>query len=435
MAQVKFLKAVDDSAGWKEMEGTDDLTINSFTGSGAGLTNLDVGNVTSGTLDKAFTDPTMAGLGISYNSGELSAHIQGFQGIGVDSTGMYVDYDGTTIGINAGKLAVIGAYTTSGFSTINFIAVDDISATGPADTLNLVAGTGIAFATDALTKTITIESSGGSGGTYIAGDGLVENPAGTFNIRYDSLNTWSNTVAIANFTGTKLEITGTVGDVDNPLISILDNTLNLSFQVDQYGAMVTGDINAQGNVTFGVDATSTFSFVGLINTNVSPDVSTTRNLGDGTHRWNVLYVDSIIGVSKSVSIDNLVDKTSAESISGEWSFTGNVNIGNATTDTLTITSLIDSSVSPDASTSRDLGDGTHRWNDLYVDGIVDTNGATVATTRLQAIPDVGSSRPTASSSVRGHIYTTSGGLGVADVTEICLKDATDTYIWVQIATG
>jgi len=44
-------------------------------------------------------------------------------------------------------------------------------------------------------------------------------------------------------------------------------------------------------------------------------------------------------------------------------------------------------------------------------------------------------RPTASASVRGMIWVTQNGSGVADTVEICLKSSADTYSWVTIATG
>ena len=40
--------------------------------------------------------------------------------------------------------------------------------------------------------------------------------------------------------------------------------------------------------------------------------------------------------------------------------------------------------------------------------------------------------PTASSELRGRIVNLKGGLGVADVPSICIKDETDTYVWKKI---
>lgn len=44
-------------------------------------------------------------------------------------------------------------------------------------------------------------------------------------------------------------------------------------------------------------------------------------------------------------------------------------------------------------------------------------------------------RPAAGADVRGMIWVTQNGAGVADTVEICLKSSADTYSWVVIATG
>ena len=46
-----------------------------------------------------------------------------------------------------------------------------------------------------------------------------------------------------------------------------------------------------------------------------------------------------------------------------------------------------------------------------------------------------SARPTAGPDYRGMMWVTRGDAGVADTVEICLKSASDTYSWVNIATG
>ena len=45
------------------------------------------------------------------------------------------------------------------------------------------------------------------------------------------------------------------------------------------------------------------------------------------------------------------------------------------------------------------------------------------------------SLPTASAAYRGVVYFVTGASGVADTLNICLKSSSDTYSWVQIATG
>jgi hypothetical protein len=43
------------------------------------------------------------------------------------------------------------------------------------------------------------------------------------------------------------------------------------------------------------------------------------------------------------------------------------------------------------------------------------------------------SRPACTEASRGQIYTSNGLLGIADVTEVCQKNALDTYAWKIIS--
>jgi len=54
------------------------------------------------------------------------------------------------------------------------------------------------------------------------------------------------------------------------------------------------------------------------------------------------------------------------SVSGTATFNGNVDLGNATSDTVTFTSRIDSNIEPDATANnRNLGASGRQWNTVY----------------------------------------------------------------------
>jgi len=46
-----------------------------------------------------------------------------------------------------------------------------------------------------------------------------------------------------------------------------------------------------------------------------------------------------------------------------------------------------------------------------------------------------SALPTPEEAYRGHMIRVEGGAGVADKLYICMKTATDTYTWVEVASG
>lgn len=50
------------------------------------------------------------------------------------------------------------------------------------------------------------------------------------------------------------------------------------------------------------------------------------------------------------------------------SITGNTTVGNATTDTITVTGQVASDVLPSTDNARDLGSAAKSWNDIYADG-------------------------------------------------------------------
>ena len=61
-----------------------------------------------------------------------------------------------------------------------------------------------------------------------------------------------------------------------------------------------------------------------------------------------------------------------------------------------------------------------------LDNQVFISGIQIATT---------ASQPAASASIRGQLWIIQGGAGVADIFQVCIKDATDTYVWVTVTVS
>ena len=74
-------------------------------------------------------------------------------------------------------------------------------------------------------------------------------------------------------------------------------------------------------------------------------------------------------------------------VSGNLTVNGNTDLGNATSDTITVTGRFDSSLAPSADDTHDLGTTTRQWRNIYIDGIAfiddihaddcDINGGTI----------------------------------------------------------
>jgi len=83
--------------------------------------------------------------------------------------------------------------------------------------------------------------------------------------------------------------------------------------------------------------------------------SVSAGLGAVT-RANTSYRFSVVGTSYF---------SSTVTVAGTLVANGNVDLGNATSDTITFTGRIDSDVLPSTSAARDLGSSTLRWNNIY----------------------------------------------------------------------
>ena len=109
---------------------------------------------------------------------------------------------------------------------------------------------------------------------------------------------------------------------------------------------------AGGNNTLDITNTGVFSnqSVYIAKTN---GVFRIRNGTDTTDRFQVDTDNGNTTINGTLTVANTAN------------LNGAVNIGNATSDTLTITSRIDSNVNPSTNSARNLGAGGLRWNTVY----------------------------------------------------------------------
>ena len=74
---------------------------------------------------------------------------------------------------------------------------------------------------------------------------------------------------------------------------------------------------------------------------------------------------SVIGIS---TFTGAIDANGNIDIAGNTVLNGNVDLGNATSDTITATGRFDSDLVPSSDDARDLGTSALQWKDLFVDG-------------------------------------------------------------------
>jgi len=95
-----------------------------------------------------------------------------------------------------------------------------------------------------------------------------------------------------------------------------------------------------------------------------------------------------IAASKAVVVDSNKDITGFRHITATGtvtaanvSLTGNVDLGDASGDTVTITGSIDSNLIPATDDTYDIGSATYAWQDLYLEGdITFSDAGTLSTT-------------------------------------------------------
>ena len=249
-----------------------------------------------------------------------------------------------------------------------------------------------------------------------------------------------------------------VGGKNQQVVAGLSSHVGVStFASDVYmysNLEVTGTTTFNGGtLTLGDANTDNIVFGGEVDSHIIPDDDGTYNLGSATKEWNNIFIDGTANIdallADTAKIGDLTDNrvviagTSGElEDSGNLTFdgsiltttnvvvTGDTDLGNATSDTITATGRFDSDIVPSTDNARDLGASGLEFKDLYLDGTAnidslvadtaDINGGTVDGAAINSTT-IGASSPSTGA------FTTLSANGNVD-----LGDATSDTI---TATG
>ena len=152
---------------------------------------------------------------------------------------------------------------------------------------------------------------------------------------------------------------------------------------------VSGAAIFDGNVALGNATSDTITATGRFNSSLVPSTDDARDLGTSSLQWRDLYIDGTANIDSLVAdtadinggtIDGTAIGGNSPS-SGAFtsiSASGNVDLGNSTSDTITATGRFDSNLVPNADSSRVLGSSALRWSKLWVDAITATNDVSIA---------------------------------------------------------
>ena len=160
------------------------------------------------------------------------------------------------------------------------------------------------------------------------------------------------------------------------------------------GTLTLGD-SASDNVVFGAD----------VDSSIIPDDDNTYDLGSSTQEWRNIYIDGTANVdallADTAKIGDLTnDRVVIVGTSGEIEdsanltfngsiltttnvvVTGDTDLGNATSDTITATGRFDSDLVPSTDNARDLGASGLEWKDLYLDGTANIDSLVADTAKV-----------------------------------------------------
>ena len=162
------------------------------------------------------------------------------------------------------------------------------------------------------------------------------------------------------------------------------------------GTLTLGD-SAADNVVFGAD----------VDSNIIPDDDNTYDLGSSSQEWKDLYIDGTANIdtlsadtaaigdltsgrvvlagtsgeledSSNLTFDgSTLALTGAATVSTNLTVSGNTTLGNAASDTVTVTADVASNLIPSADSTYSLGDSSNYWSHGYIDAITTTGNVSV----------------------------------------------------------
>ena len=138
---------------------------------------------------------------------------------------------------------------------------------------------------------------------------------------------------------------------------------------------VGGNLTVTGTTTFnggtlnlGNAATDNVVFGGEVDSHIIPDDDGSFDLGSSSKEWKDLFIDGTAHID-TLDVDENAGIIGNLTVTGNSVMNGNVDLGNATGDTITATGRFDSDLVPSTDGARDLGGASLEWKDLYVDGV------------------------------------------------------------------
>ena len=148
------------------------------------------------------------------------------------------------------------------------------------------------------------------------------------------------------------------------------------------------DLHLDGTAAIDTLALSTTGGEGVLNSLI-PTADGAIDLGSSSYEWRNLFIDGTATID-TLTVDGNATIAGTLGITGDltvqnFSAEGNVDLGNATSDTITVTGQFDSDLVPSTDNARDLGSSSKEWKDLHLTGVGYIDELSIATGSGQGV--------------------------------------------------
>ena len=210
---------------------------------------------------------------------------------------------------------------------------------------------------------------------------------------------------------------------DGAVVPVTDNDIDLgSASVEFKNLYLDGTANVDSLV---VDETATITgaatFSSTLGVSGATTLSSTLGVTGATTLSSTLGVTGAATLGSTLALTGAATLSSDLTVAGVTTLNGNTVIGNAATDTVTITADVASNVIPSVDSTYNLGDSSNYWNFLYVNGVA-ASGNVVIGGNLTVAGDA-----TISGNLTFGDAATDTVSFAADVGSNILPDVTNTY--------
>ena len=172
-----------------------------------------------------------------------------------------------------------------------------------------------------------------------------------------------SSATVSDLTSGRVVLAGTAGAIeDSGNLTFNGSLLNVTGNVT-----ASGTLTANGDVDLGNATSDTITATGRFDSDLVPADDGTSDLGTSDNEWQDLFIDGTAKID-TLTVDENAGITGNLTVTGNSTFNGNIDLGDATSDTITATGRFDSDLVPSTDGARDLGSSSLEWKDLFLDG-------------------------------------------------------------------